>query len=37
MKKLLVYIKDFRLECVLAPLFKLLEADSCIAKDEIGK
>lgn len=26
MKKLLVYIKDFRLECVLAPLFKLLEA-----------
>ena len=24
MKKLLVYIKDFRLECVLAPLFKLL-------------
>ena len=26
LKKLLVYIKDFRLECVLAPLFKLLEA-----------
>ena len=26
MKKLLVYIRDFRLECVLAPLFKLLEA-----------
>ena len=26
MKKLLVYIKDFRLECVLAPLFKMLEA-----------
>ena len=26
LKKLLVYIRDFRLECVLAPLFKLLEA-----------
>ena len=26
LKKLLVYIIDFRLECVLAPLFKLLEA-----------
>ena len=26
MKKLLIYIKDFRRECVLAPLFKLLEA-----------
>ena len=26
LKKLLVYIRDFRLECVLSPLFKLLEA-----------
>ena len=26
MKKLIVYIRDFRLECVLAPLFKLLDA-----------
>ena len=26
MKKLLVYLNDFRLECVLGPLFKLLEA-----------
>ncbi|MCR5201522.1 MAG: ABC transporter ATP-binding protein/permease [Lachnospiraceae bacterium] len=26
MKKLLVYIKEYRLECVLGPLFKLLEA-----------
>ena len=26
LKKLLIYIKDFRRECVLAPLFKLLEA-----------
>lgn len=26
LKKLLVYIRDFQLECVLAPLFKLLEA-----------
>ena len=26
MKKLLIYIKDFRRECILAPLFKLLEA-----------
>ena len=26
LKKLLIYIKDFRRECILAPLFKLLEA-----------
>lgn len=26
MKKLLVYLKDYKLECVLAPLFKMLEA-----------
>ena len=26
MKKLLVYLKDYKKECVLGPLFKLLEA-----------
>ena len=26
MKKLLIYMKKFRKECILAPLFKLLEA-----------
>ena len=26
MKKLLVYLREYRKECVLAPLFKLLEA-----------
>ena len=26
MKRLLVYLKDYKKECVLAPLFKMLEA-----------
>ncbi len=26
MKKLLVYLKDYKKECIFAPLFKLLEA-----------
>ena len=26
MKRLLVYLKDYKIECVLAPLFKMLEA-----------
>ena len=26
MKKLLIYLKNYKKECVLAPLFKLLEA-----------